>query len=459
MKSEENLLSNTNTKTEAKTFYKSLFKIVAPIAIQNFITCAVNSVDVFMLGLVSQTAIASVSLASRVQFLLAMFFTGLSSGLIMLTAQYWGKKDAKSIRTLMGIALRISSVAGIIFFLLTFFFSRQLMLIFTDDINLIENGALYLKTVSISYFCLSISQVFQALLKSLEHVKTVTCITFLALGLNIILNATFIFGLFGAPKLGLFGVALATTIARIIEVIISILFARRIKEVKLSLSAIFCKNKLLTTDFIKYSLPAIGNEFVWGAAWASYSIILGHMGEEIVAANSVISTIRDLTSVLFFGMAYGGAILLGKQIGEGDLPLVKRNASRLVKSTTLVGVISACILFCLKPVLPLVADLTPLAASYRDSLLFINCVSSVGAAINTVLICGVFRSGGDARYGFVVDGIVMWCISVPLGFLAAFVFKLPPVWVYILLYLDELEKIPLVFRHYKKGTWLKSITR
>ena len=169
-----------------------------------------------MLGLVSQTAIASVSLASRVQFLLAMFFTGLSSGLIMLTAQYWGKKDSESIRTLMGIALRISSVAGIIFFLLTFFCSRQLMLIFTDNTNLIENGALYLRTVSISYFCLSISQVFQALLKSLEHVKTVTCITFLALGLNIILNATFIFGLFGAPKLGLFGVALATTIARII---------------------------------------------------------------------------------------------------------------------------------------------------------------------------------------------------------------------------------------------------
>ena len=183
------------------------------------------------------------------------------------------------------------------------------------------------------------------------------------------------------------------------------------------------------------------------------------MGEEIVAANSVISTVRDLTSVLFFGMAYGGAILLGKQIGEGDLSLVKRNASRLVKSTTFVGVISACILFCLKPVLPLVAELSPLAASYRDSLLLINCLSSVGAAINTVLICGVFRAGGDSRYGLVVDGIIMWCVSVPLGFLAAFLFKLPPVWVYFILYLDELEKMPLVIRHYKKRTWLKSITR
>ena len=452
-------IAKQENKTEAKTFYKSLFVIVAPIAIQNFITAAVNSADVIMLGYVSQTAIAAVSLASRVQFLLTMFFTGLSSGVIMLTAQYWGKKDATSIRTIMGIALRISATAGIIFAAVTFFFSKQIMYIFTNDPNLVENGVIYLRTVSVTYFCLSVSQVYQALLKSLEHVKTVTTITFIALGLNILLNATFIFGLFGAPKLGLFGVALATSISRIIELFISILISKRIKEVKLSLSAIFCKNKLLTKDFLKYSLPAIGNEFVWGAAWATYSVILGHMGEEIVAANSVISTIRDLTSVLFFGMAYGGAILLGKQIGSGDLPLAKRNASRLIKSTTLVGLLSAVILFCLKPVLPLIADLSPLAAHYRDSLLFINCVSSLGAAINTVLICGVFRSGGDARYGFIVDSIVMWCVSVPLGFLAAFVFKLPPIWVYILLYLDELEKMPALIIHYKKGTWLKNITR
>ena len=459
MKSEEQALSKENSKIEAKSFYKSLFVIVAPIALQNFITAAVNSADVIMLSHVSQTAIASVSLASKVQFLLAMFFTGLSSGVIMLTAQYWGKKDPKSIRTLMGIALRISSTAGLLFSFATFFFSKQIMYIFTNDPNLVANGSLYLKTVSISYLCLSISQVYQALLKSLEHVKTVTCITFLALGLNIFLNAVFIFGLFGAPKLGLFGVALATSISRITEVLISILISKRIKEVKLSFSAILCKDKLLTRDFLKYSLPAIGNEFVWGAAWATYSVILGHMGEEIVAANSVISTIRDLTSVLFFGMAYGGAILLGKQIGANDLPLAKRNASRLIKSTTIVGLISAIILYCLKPVLPHIAELNPLASSYRDSLLLINCFSSLGAAINTVLICGVFRSGGDARYGFIVDSIIMWCLSVPLGFIAAFVFKLPPVWVYILLYLDELEKMPALIIHYKKGKWLKNITR
>ena len=174
-------IAKQENKTEAKTFYKSLFIIVAPIAIQNFITAAVNSADVIMLGYVSQTAIAAVSLASRVQFLLTMFFTGLSSGVIMLTAQYWGKKDATSIRTLMGIALRISATAGIIFATVTFFFSKQIMYIFTNDPNLVENGVIYLRTVSVTYFCLSVSQVYQALLKSLEHVKTVTTITFIAL--------------------------------------------------------------------------------------------------------------------------------------------------------------------------------------------------------------------------------------------------------------------------------------
>lgn len=453
------LKNNKYFNDEAKQFYKSLFVIVTPIVLQNLITAAVSSADVIMLGFVNQTAIAAASLASQVQFILLMFFTGLASGLVMLTSQYWGKKDERSIRTLMGIALRISSVAGFCFFLTTFFFPRQLMFVFTNDLNLVQAGAEYLRVVSISYFFLSISQVFQGVLRSLEHVRTVTCITFIALGLNILLNAVFIFGLFGAPKLGLFGVALATSIARGIEVVISILSAKRIKEVNLNLGTIFLRNKLLLLDFLKYSLPAIGNEFVWGAGWATYSVILGHLGEDIVAANSVVSVVRNLASVLCFGMAYGGAILLGKQIGSNDLEFAKRNASRLVASTIFAGFLGAMLLLALKPVLPLIAPLSEGAAHYRDLLLYINCFSLFGASINTVLICGTFRAGGDSKFGFLLDCISMWCVSVPIGFFVAFVLKLPPIWVYIILYLDEFEKMYFVVRHYKKRTWLKNITR
>jgi len=444
---------------EAKDFYKSLFNVVGPIAVQNLIAAAVGSADVIMLGYVGQTAIAASSLAGNILFILIMVATGLSSGLVMLAAQYWGKKDYESIRDLHGVALRISAAFGLFFSFTAFFFPQILMKIFTNEEKLIETGSLYLKAVSISYFCFALSQVFQAGFKSIERVKIVTVITTTALLLNICLNAVFIFGLFGIPKMGIVGVGIATTISRIIELIFCIIYAYRQKDVKFHISNLFRRNKLLSMDFIKYSLPALGNELVWGAAFSMYSVILGHLGEDIVAANSVVNVIRNLTTVLCFGMAYGGAVVLGKTMGAGELELAERNAKRLIKSTILAGVLGSVLTLCLRPVLPMLADLSDNAARYRTILLYINSLSIFGAAINTVFICGVFRAGGDAKFGFLMDLIMMWGVSVPIGLINAFVLKLPPLWVYFILYLDEFEKMPVVIIHYLKKKWLKNITR
>ena len=137
----------------------------------------------------------------------------------------------------------------------------------------------------------------------------------------------------------------------------------------------------------------------------------------------------------------------------------ERNASRLARVTILSGVLGAILTICLYPVLPFIATLNETAAHYRNVLLFINSYSIIGASINTVLICGIFRAGGDSKFGFIADSINMWCVSVPLGLIAAFVLKLPPLWVYFILYLDEFEKMPFVFMHYKKKGWLRNITR
>lgn len=440
---------------EAKNFYKSLFHIVGPMAIQNLIVAAVTSADVIMLGYVGQTAIAASSLAGQIQFIIVMVATGLSSGLVMLAAQYWGKKDVQSIKILHGAALRISASFGIVFTIGAMFFPELLMKIFTNEEPLIKEGARYLRAVSLSYLFFSISQIFQAGFKSIERVKSVTIITTAALLLNIGLNAVFIFGF----KMGIIGVGIATTIARFIEMVLCIIYARTQKDVSFKISNIFTFNKVLNIDFIKFSLPALGNELVWGAAFATYSVILGHMGEDIVAANSVVNVIRQLASIMCFGMAYGGAVVLGKTMGSGDMELAERNAKRLVRSTILAGVAGSILLLCCFPIMPLLAELTPAAAHYRDLLMFINAFSITGAAINTVLICGIFRAGGDAKFGFIMDCISMWVVSVPLGLLAAFVFELPPIWVYFILYLDEFEKMPVVVIHYLKKGWLKNITR
>ena len=445
--------------TEAKEFYKNLREVVTPMAIQNLISSAVNSADVIMLGYIGQTAIAASALAGNIAFILFMISTGLSSGLVMLGAQKKKKKDTDSIKTLLGIGLRICVTVETIVALVAAFYPRILMLIFTKDPALIAEGCRYLRAVSVSYVCLAFAQMFQSAFKSIERVKIVTITSTTCLFLNIGLNAVFIFGLFGVPKMGILGVGIATSIARFLEMIICFVYAHIQKDVKFSISCIFRKNKLLTKDFFKYSLPAVGNELVWGAAFSMYSVIMGHLGEDIVAANSVVNTVRQLGTVLCFGMAYGGAIVLGKYMGAGDMEKAERNAARLARVTILSGVLGAVLIVCLYPVLPYIAKLNETAAHYRNVILFINTYSIIGASINTVLICGIFRAGGDSKFGFVADSINMWCVSVPLGLLAAFVFKLPPLWVYFILFLDEFEKMPFVIHHYFKKGWLKNITR
>lgn len=446
-------------KKESRQFYKSLFTIVGPIALQNLISAAVGSADVIMLGYVGQDAIAAVNLASYVQFILFLFFIGLSSGVVMLAAQYWGKKDTYSIETIFGIGVKIAASIGLVFGLLAFFVPEFLMKIFTNDKNLIEIGSEYLKVVSVGFLILAFSQIYQAVLKSIEMVRTVTAITTTALLLNIGLNAVFIFGLFGLPKMGVKGVALATTISRVIELAICVIVCARIKEIHFRLETLFRKNVVLLKDFVHYSLPAIGNEAVWGAGWSMYAVIMGHLGADLVAANSVVSVVRNLASVLCFGMAYGGAILLGKEIGANQMELAGRNASRLVKSTILAGLVGSVILGLCRPLLFMIADLNEQASYYLTPLLYINCLSLFGAAINTVLICGVFRAGGDAKWGFILDTFAMWAVSVPLGFFCAFVLHLPPLVVYLIVYLDEWEKMFLNVIHYKSKKWMKNITR
>lgn len=445
--------------SESKSFYKSLLFVVGPLALQNLISALVNSVDIFMLGSVGQTAIASSSLANQVTFILFMVTTGLSSGLVMLAAQYWGKQDIVSIQTLSGIAFRISASVGLVVAFASFFIPSQIMSFFTDDPNMISVGASYLRAVSFSFLFMSVSQIFHAAFKSVEKVLFVTVLTFVSLGTNVILNGCFLYGWLGFPKMGIVGVGIATSIARFIEMLICIIYGILQKKFGIGLHLVFRRNPLLTKDFFKYSLPAVGNELVWGLAFSMYSVILGRLGEDIVAADSVVNVVRRLGTVLVFGTAYGGAIVLGKYMGAGNLDVAERNSSRLAKVTLATGIFGAILVLCLNPVLPMIADLNETASRYRTLLLLINSYSIIGCAVNTGLICGIFRAGGDSKFGFITDAISMWLVSLSLGLLAAFVFKLSPVWVYFVLYLDEFEKMPIVIVHYFRKTWLKNITR
>ena len=449
----------TKLTAGSPSFHQTMARLAIPIVLQNLVTTAVSSADVIMLGFVSQDALAAGSLASQIMFILNLVYAGISSGTVMLAAQYWGRQDTQTIEQIMGIGMRLSILLSTVFFILACFFPSLLMQIFTNDETLIATGILYLRAVSFSYLFMSISQVYLCTMRAIERVVFATAANGSALVLNIILNAVFIFGLFGAPKLGIMGVALATSISRGIELFICLIDNRRSRIIRFRIRTLWERNQVLFSDFLKYSLPAFGNEVVWGIAFSMYSVIMGHLGSDMVAANAVVAVARNLGTVACFGIANAGAILLGKSIGAGHTETVKADASRFCRLTFVAGLLGGIVIFLLKPLFLNMADLTPTAQGYLNVMLFINMYYVLGQAMNTAVICGVFRSGGDSKWGFVCDTIDMWAYAVPLGFIAAFVLKLPPMWVYFLICTDEFVKIPFVYRHYKSYKWLKNITR
>ena len=439
-------------------FYRQISRLVLPIIIQNLLSSAVSSADVVMLNYVGQDALAAVSLASQYASILFMVYYGLGTGATMLCAQYFGKGDIQAIRIVEGIAMRFSLLISVSFAALALFLPRQLMFIFTSDPQLISIGASYLRWMSLCYLCWGIIEVYLAVLRSMGKVTISTCLNILAFSLNIFLNAVFIFGLFGAPKLGAAGVAIASSLSRLVELAACFLVSSKM-EVKLNFRYLFLKNKLLFQDFVRLSLPALGNDVIWGVGFSMYSVILGHLGTDAVAANSLVTVVRNFGTVLCFGMASAGGILLGKIIGENHLEAARDGAKKLMKLTVLSGAIGGLLILVATPFVLRYADLSEQAMKYLKYMLFINTYYVMGAAVNTTLIAGVFRAGGDSRFGFFCDLIDMWVYAVPLGFIAAFVLKLPVMWVYFLLCTDEFVKWPWVLKHYKSGKWLKNITR
>ncbi len=440
-------------------FYRQIFKLVLPIVIQNLLSAAVSSADVVMLNYVGQSSISAVSLASQYANVLFMVFYGLGTGATMLCAQYYGKGDMKAIQVVEGIALRFSLGFAMLFAGAAFFFPEGMMRLFTNDGELIAIGASYLRFMSVSYLCWGIIEVYLAVLRSIGRVTVSTAMNVLAFSLNIVLNAVFIFGLFGAPKLGAMGVAIATSASRLIELAACFAVSAASRDIKLDFRYLFARNRLLFSDFVRLSLPALGNDISWSVAFSMYSVIMGHMGTDAVAANSFVVVVRNFGTILCFGMASAGGILLGNVIGEGKLEEARADAGKLMKLTVLTGAIGGLIVLAATPFVLKYATLTENAMHYLKYMLLINTYYVMGAAVNTTLIAGVFRAGGDSRFGFICDTIDMWCYAVPLGFLAAFALKLPVLWVYFLLCTDEFVKWPWVIRHYRSGKWLNNITR
>lgn len=445
-------------RKETSALYKEVIGLTIPIALQNIFSTAVSSADVLMIGSVSQDALSAVSLASQIQFVLNLIFLGLTLGTSLMTAQYWGKGDMETIGRILGLVLKIGTGISCVFALGACVFPELLMRLFTTDRTLIDYGVTYLRIVGVSYLFTGISQIYLSVLKAVKQIKLSTWIGSSALVLNVVFNALFLFGWFGLPRLGVVGIALGTLLARGIEVVWCILESVFRNSVKIKWENIFRNDRALVRDFWKYALPITLNGLSWGSAFASYSVIMGHLGSDVVAANSLATVARNFAMVGCNGLASGAGIYLGAKLGQGKEEEAKKDSGQILILTVLFSIVGGILILLARPFLVQAGDLSALAKQYLSQMLVLNAFYVIAKALNTMGNNGIFCCGGDTKFGLICDTIDMWCFSVPLGFLAAFVLRLEPMQVYALLCLDEVVKLPFMWRHYRKGTWANNIT-
>lgn len=455
--------TSLGSPAERKLFYRHAAAITAPIALQNLMDAAVSSADVIMLSFVSQTALAASSLAGQVHFVLEMLLFGMSSGASVLSAQYWGKGDKRAVERVMGLALRTTILISLLFTLTAAIAPAFLMRIFTNDDALIAAGADYLRAVSPSYVLGGFATVYLSVMRSVERVRVSAAVHCSAVGMNVLLNACFIFGIGPFPRLGIVGVALATSITRLLEAIVCAVDGRLCRVINLHIRDLVARGGALMKDFVRYSVPAAANDIVWGLAFSVYSVILGHLSSDIVAANSVASVVRNLGSVVCFGVSSSAAIVLGKTMGDSQLEKARVYARRFLWLSVWSALAGGAVILLSRPLvmrfMHYYVTVTDTVRGELGIMLLINSYYIMGQSVNTMLICGIFRAGGDVYFGLRSDLIAMWGYAVPVGLLCAFVFKLPEMWVYFVLCLDEFVKMPLFVAHYKKGKWLRNITR
>ena len=451
---------DTKEKEKKKMIYKLLVSLVTPIAFQYLMSSAVSAADAVMLGFLDQNSLSASSLATQAAFVYSLFYGAFISGTTVMASQYYGKKDMKSVEQILAIAMRYALLVGLLFTCATLFIPDVIMRIFTSDQVLIDAGAVYLRTVSLSFVLTGFSQVYFCIMKVCGRAGLSSLIGSLSVVINIFLNAVFIFGLFGLPAMGIAGAALATVFARVFEVVVVLIVLFRGKCVPLRLGYVFGgASKVLHKDYWHYTLPLLFNQLGWGGGITMYSVIMGHLGTDATAANAIANIVRNMIASLCWGIAAGVGIIIGQMLGRGELDDAKKAGGSFVRLSIAIGVFSGLVILALIPlVLPLVS-LSAQAKIYLKAMLFMAAYYIIGNSLNSTIIAGIFPAGGDTKFGMVCDLVTLWVVVVPAALLAAFVFQWPVLVVAFILTLDEFVKIPVVYIHYKKYKWLNNITR
>ena len=445
-----------------KQFYRSLFRLLLVVAMQNVVAYSVNVADNLMLGSYSQAALSGAATVNQIQFLVQQITIAIGDGMVMLSAQYWGKRELSPIRAITGVALKVALVFGLLVFALTALFPRQLLGLFTEDAAILDAGLSYLSLMKYTYIFYVLSTVLMASLRSVETVNISFFVSLMSLVVNVAINYTLIFGHFGFPEMGIRGAAIGTVTARALELSVVLFYVARVdKKLRLFSQNIFRPSPDFARDYRKVAIPVVLTNLLWSLATPIQTGILGHLSADAIAANSVSTTMFQYMKVVTVSAASATSVVVGRTIGSGIRD--RAQLTPYVRSLQLIFLVlglalGGALLAIRGPLLGLYA-LSPTALALADQLMALMALIFVGMAYQMPVAVGIIRGGGDTKFNMTVNLISTWGIVMPLSFAAAFWWKLPVVWVVFFLNSDQLFKCLPVAIHVNRYRWVRVLTR
>ncbi len=441
-----------------KIFLQKLYKLAIPIALQNFLMCSLTFVDNIMIARLGEHTLATVTIANQYFFIFYLTQMGITSGASIFIAQFWGIKEIKNIQKVLTITLICMILLSILFLVPTFTCGNLIFNVFSNDFSIAKKGIVFLRLTAVSNVFMSISMTFTSVQKSMGNVKFPLIISFISLGINTVLNYMLINGLSFFPKMGLKGACIATLISRLIEILSIIIFLLNDKN-SINIKFKFNIGMEFLKKFFKTTLPVIFNEIVWSLGISTYYVVYGRLGTEAIASLSVTFLLERFFFVFAIGTAGACEIMLGKKLGEGNKSEAYKISKQFLKMIILIGIIIIILVMCISKQMILLLNLSYSVnqLAFRNILVFILIV--LFRCINLIGICGILRSGGDTRYAFFVDVLVLWFVGIPIAFLTGIIMNLPVYIVYLCISSEEVIKSFFVCKRIKSKKWMNNLNQ
>lgn len=456
-------MDSVDYRRERKAMLRAFFPLLVAIALQQMLALTVNLVDNFMLGAYSEQAMSGAALVNQLQFILQQVMLGIGGGVSVLGAQYWGKKETEPIKRIISVGLKVGVLAGAVMLVITTVFPENIMSFLSVDKVIVAEACEYLSIMRFTYVIYGASAVLMYSMMSVETAFIGTVMSAMTIGINSILNYTFIFGNFGAPEMGIQGAAYATLVSRIVELVTIVLYIRfKDKKLKAKIHELLRFDFEYLRDYIKVAMPVMISGLLWGFANLVQTALLGNMAvqaAEVIGANSIATVVFQLFGAFGFSCTNAGSVIIGKTVGSGRPDLVKKHAKTLQLVFILIGAIICVALLIFKDMIIGAYNVSDATRSLASSFLTILAVTSIGTCYEFPVSAGIIAGGGNTKYAPIVDMLFMWLWTIPSAYVSAYVFGWAPVITFIFLKSDQFLKcIPnaIVCNRFK---WIRDLTR